>query len=487
MHERLVFDGDFVTDACSPKADELPRFWEDGGDLSFLWRTETIPDPNSSKDADCKESLETIRRLVSEEDSYEDPAIIDVSKRANYFPFNASSNHQVPAFTYAPEAVFDSSKDIWGCHKGQNFEEISLNMCNQTFSSRHETQDSSPPIESSNGSDLLKKFLIQLKLGSAKTLPTPTSNISTSSMKESLERSNHRFIPHEFKTRDTISLNKSLNGVTSHRMDIPFSQPEFIPYTIKVHLWIIYDQISRSDHSSFSLHSRSFDTQSTTSKNLPQNPPCSNNQMQIKQRTSTFDSIGYKAQTGDLGQNFEEFESEEFDFDPERDCWMTDNERNWVLKVQLSPLIAVNPYMQDYYFAVQWLRNLSTRRNQLLSMGQYPRDLQSPIFQLPSPLSIESLLEPNHPHHLAIRHRLAISGYLNSDTSSHLPLESLRSSTTGSEVDKNSLGKPTKSSVHTPRQVAELSVANALSELHAEQVSNLPNRPVSNHMVNEGK
>ncbi|KAL7057755.1 hypothetical protein AAHC03_016782 [Spirometra sp. Aus1] len=197
-------------------------------------------------------------------------------------------------------------------------------------------------------------------------------------------------------------------------------------------------------------------------------------------------------------------EEEEEEFDPKSGSWMTPRERMLVLHFQSRSLTVSNPYVEDYYFAVKWLRWMTKERDRKCSMGFPPASLPPPFFYLNSPVSTTKLVSPDHHHRLALRCRFIV------------PIPTSRSvtarvTTTGSEVTatpvssaphqrerlastsdtafaspfSTQLGRPTKSNVNSQRVIADLSVATALadnepSDAPADEVSSAPSlRPAN--------
>ncbi|VDP79214.1 unnamed protein product, partial [Schistosoma mattheei] len=96
----------------SPTADELPKFWNDTGGLSFLWQTDDLGCGVTVDDGGEKE---TLQKLVLDE-TFEDPAILDISRKVSYQQLNEDSFQHLrnaPAYPTAPTDIFDRTRDIW--------------------------------------------------------------------------------------------------------------------------------------------------------------------------------------------------------------------------------------------------------------------------------------------------------------------------------------------------------------------------------------
>ncbi|CAH8655346.1 unnamed protein product [Schistosoma rodhaini] len=115
-HDQFVQNFHKVSEE-SPTADELPKFWNDSGGLSFLWQTDdlgcgVIADDGGEKVVDVEE---TLQKLVSDE-TFEDPAILDISRKVSYQQLNEDSFQHLrnaPAYPTAPTDIFDRTRDIW--------------------------------------------------------------------------------------------------------------------------------------------------------------------------------------------------------------------------------------------------------------------------------------------------------------------------------------------------------------------------------------
>ncbi|TGZ62325.1 hypothetical protein CRM22_007507 [Opisthorchis felineus] len=193
-------------------------------------------------------------------------------------------------------------------------------------------------------------------------------------------------------------------------------------------------------------------------------------------------------------------------FDPNVGSWMTRFESIGVLLMHLRPLIVSNPYVQDYYFAVRWLRKATAQRSKQERNGPpFPSQLP-PVMHMPSPLSPQNLMDSDHCHFTSLKRRFVVPLALvpalrhsqspdntpaNEDASASTKREASPSSSLVSQPSANaaaagdtssSLGRMTRSNVHCPRVVVELSLASALSSgsCESELVSeNLTENPAT--------
>ncbi|VDP92358.1 unnamed protein product [Echinostoma caproni] len=108
------------TEHVAPDADQLPKFWEASEDVSFLWQPEALENYKNFFDDEGKERgvnvEETLQKLVSEDEAFEDPAILDISKKVSQPTLSGSALDKLlgaPAFPAAPANLFSSSRDIW--------------------------------------------------------------------------------------------------------------------------------------------------------------------------------------------------------------------------------------------------------------------------------------------------------------------------------------------------------------------------------------
>ncbi|TNN11136.1 hypothetical protein EWB00_004843 [Schistosoma japonicum] len=168
--------------------------------------------------------------------------------------------------------------------------------------------------------------------------------------------------------------------------------------------------------------------------------------------------------------------------DPNRGSWMTEYEAIGVLLIQLRPLMVSNPYVQDYYFASQWLRRINAIQAKQITNGQVSTTNPPATMQLPIPIPLESLSDSNSPYQVTLKHKLVIPFSAvnlnpvldqNVDENCDSFEKTAESQETLTSESSNALGRPTRSNVHRPRVVAELSLVSALSSV-SEQSSTKP-------------
>lgn len=162
-------------------------------------------------------------------------------------------------------------------------------------------------------------------------------------------------------------------------------------------------------------------------------------------------------------------------------------------------------YLQDYYFAVKFLRLTTKLREAKLAETGLPSRVPPPYASIPAPVTSTQLLSPDHPHRIALRCRFIIAlvrrrrpppssstvtAVASTPTESKnpagdasngqlvaavvlpqaLPAVTTTPTTQVSETGPYStqLGRPTKSNVNAQRIIADLSVATALDEEQKE-------------------
>lgn len=169
-------------------------------------------------------------------------------------------------------------------------------------------------------------------------------------------------------------------------------------------------------------------------------------------------------------------------FNPHVGGWMTEHECICVLLTQLRPLIVSNPYVQDYYFAVQWIRRMNAIRSEKIANGQLPSNHPTAAMHIPIPVTIETLNDPNAIHLVTLKRRLVVplsvtvsfnsalaecgeNSYLNDDNGDAKDENKPHDRLNITQSDSNTtLGRPCRANVYRPRLVAELSLASVLSE-----------------------
>ncbi|THD19364.1 hypothetical protein D915_009971 [Fasciola hepatica] len=191
-------------------------------------------------------------------------------------------------------------------------------------------------------------------------------------------------------------------------------------------------------------------------------------------------------------------ESVDEEFDPNKGSWMSDFESVGVLLMHLRPLMVSNPYVQDYYFAVCWLRRMTLARAKQIANGQITLSYPPPVMHMPSPVTLDHLSDPTHYQHTAQHIRFVMPMAVLPRLNKRLELSDSGSPTTGdpstgdkaeelkttagpvklSTGENTALGRPTRSNVYRPRVVIELSLASALSS-DAAEITPHPTEPVS--------
>uniref|UniRef100_A0A0X3NQS7 Uncharacterized protein n=2 Tax=Schistocephalus solidus TaxID=70667 RepID=A0A0X3NQS7_SCHSO len=193
-------------------------------------------------------------------------------------------------------------------------------------------------------------------------------------------------------------------------------------------------------------------------------------------------------------------DDEEEDFDPKIGSWMTPRERMLVLHFQSRSLTVSNPYVEDYYFAVKWLRWMTKERDRKCSMGFPLASLPPPFFYLNSPVSTTKLVSADHHHRLAMRCRFIVPIPTSRSAAARVTATGSETTTTPAPSAPHQrerltstsdaaltspfstqLGRPTKSNFNSQRVIADLSVATALAdnEPSAASVDEVSSTPFS--------
>lgn len=139
--------------------------------------------------------------------------------------------------------------------------------------------------------------------------------------------------------------------------------------------------------------------------------------------------------SNDDKQTQENWENRRRNFSENEGGWMSDSERDWLIKIQTRNLVTDNPYVHDYYYTKLKLRELTeTRALQIVETGHTM--LADPLSLLPSPITGEQLEAGSD----ATREGGGTS----------------RPPTTVAMHFEKSLGMLSPSSLHTPRQILQL-------------------------------
>lgn len=591
-------------DPVAPDADQLPKFWEASEDVSFLWQPDALDSYKSFLDDEGRERgvnvEETLQKLVSEDDAFEDPAILDISKKVSHHKLSGSALDKLlgaPAFPAAPVSLFGTPGDIWSS------ETISSQPSNLS-QQKHPSQTTSI-----NLMDLLHQ-IAQTKGSSNQTPGVPAPHAQLLGPLEP-----HQLAPSSSVARGSIPADKgklNFNGLLSLtpsisqcdmktapgsvRPTIAQTNVAFVPWVQRaespsMHLSSNLLQKQRVDPTRLLTAMGMMNTSSTRTptvthgcghNNIPDylrasalqfllmhtekarlsgsspltgipdpryfqlmpppgvqavshiptpllGPPLFMGTGQINQIGATLfqgspnasipfpfptqqpsnrrvlpsNSVPFRPLSGmlstpEVGQQRSSTTREggvlgkfpvshasvDEDFDPNKGSWMSDYESVGVLLTHLKPLIVSNPYVQDYYFAVCWLRRMTLSRAKQIAAGQVTLSYPAPVMHMPSPVTPDHLGDPTHYQHTAqhikfvlpmvliptLNNRLQSldSGILGTGDSirdgtkdeSELKSESSGKLSTG---ENTALGRPTRSNVYRPRVVIELSLASALS------------------------
>uniref|UniRef100_A0A915EYN1 Uncharacterized protein n=1 Tax=Echinococcus canadensis TaxID=519352 RepID=A0A915EYN1_9CEST len=206
-----------------------------------------------------------------------------------------------------------------------------------------------------------------------------------------------------------------------------------------------------------------------------------------------------------LSARIEAEQPDKMSFDPRFGAWMSPQDQLLVLNCQLRSLNVGNPYVEDYYFAVKFLRLITKVREAKLAETGLPSRLPPPYASIPAPVTSTQLLSPDHPHRIALRCRFILTLVrrrrpLPSSSAGTIVASALMESENPAEEASNSqltaatvasqppptvttapttpvaeagpystqLGRPTKSNINAQRIIADLSVATALDEEQKE-------------------
>uniref|UniRef100_A0A5K3F9M0 PAT1 domain-containing protein n=1 Tax=Mesocestoides corti TaxID=53468 RepID=A0A5K3F9M0_MESCO len=172
-----------------------------------------------------------------------------------------------------------------------------------------------------------------------------------------------------------------------------------------------------------------------------------------------------------LTARFEADQPDPSDVDPRKGSWMSPHEQLVVLNYQVRSLSVGNPYVEDYYFAVKWLRMVAKMRERKLAEGVPAASLPPPYFHLSAPITSTSLISSDHHHRIAMRCRFII---VLGKRKKQLAVEQkpVLNNALKKEADAGpyatQLGRPTKSNINAQRIIADLSIATALGEEQKE-------------------
>ncbi|CAH8665743.1 unnamed protein product [Schistosoma rodhaini] len=565
-HDQFVQNFHKVSEE-SPTADELPKFWNDSDGLSFLWQTDdlgcgVIADDGGEKVVDVEE---TLQKLVSDE-TFEDPAILDISRKVSYQQLNEDSFQHLrnaPAYPTAPTDIFDRTRDIWSiegsyetrygsgkasiasdCNmKSKNVIDVlrSLNVCHPSASKTVST-----PSEASTEDCLPGKHATESQIRGVDTELYSKASRSPGNLQNIVPVSQHKVYPNPvFSPGNRICQSQTIqnslsvnNGIhPNHLRTNPFSldilkgqlhtdvsvfptlpavqsvfkniHPSKWDYSQIHGLALVRNQcilqqnppvvspVSSSQHNPFisspsvrGLMLPNIQPNDLSLSSYLSRFPVQPTNAESKQSVSLSSTIiPCSKQPSGFVASLEEVSIVK-ESDPNRGGWMTDYEAIGVLLIQLRPLMVSNPYVQDYYFASQWLRRMNAIQAKHISKHKMNTTTSPAIVQLPIPIPLESLSDSNSSYQVTLKHKLVIpfrvvnrnpgSDQNVDESCGSLEKKSVCSETPTSE-SSNALGRPTRSNVHRPRVVAELSLASAISSISE---NTYPMIHIDNHSLN---
>ncbi|KAL5969991.1 hypothetical protein TSMEX_002311, partial [Taenia solium] len=519
-HEKFVMEYD--ADKLPPSPCEIPKIWETT-DLSDFW---SAGDLDVSQCYDSVLNLEESVDKLVREDELEDPAILNVSK---YGP--GSSMRQA-----IPVAPAINPSDIWGTglpqnnlHKNQfnnhgssRFDPL-LDSLSQQLSSdltvsgnRRVIQDQAlePPVDNSLDVNLLPghpecyKKEVQSDLGASNApvqppLPQKIQPLLGMAMPppEQLQKlllgykgatppQQHFFPNNTHLQRLQPTQTRSGLLVVPPGPPMPYSRFAAPPPPLLSSL----TPLTSSGH---------------LQKPFPVSPKVSflSPTQQLQPQHQFFPQflrpspLDPSRLSDILSARIEAEQPDRASFDPRFGAWMSPQDQLLILNCQLRSLNVSNPYVEDYYFAVKFLRLVTKLREAKLAGNGLPSRVPPPYASIPAPVTSTQLLSPEHPHRIALRCRFIIplvrrrrplpsssigTAVASTPTESRNPAEeasigqlaagvvqpqSLPTVTTGSTTQvseagpySTQLGRPTKSNVNAQRIIADLSVATALDE-----------------------
>ncbi|KAF5394509.1 hypothetical protein PHET_11291 [Paragonimus heterotremus] len=599
-HERFAVSQGVVENKA-PEADELPKFWEAPGDLSFLWQPDSFDVYKNLLEDEAKERgvdvEETIQKLVAEDDAFEDPAILDISKKVSVqklYGYNLEKILDAPAYPTAPVNILGNARDIWSSNDVLN------------PSVRHGPSETNRQV-----SDSLSLLHILQQMGRSEAPSVGSRHFQINNTAATFE--NLRLLAEHSKPSQHAVLSRSPGACvdavpklaqTQSFYDPPYKELALSSSVVPARLSYSamgsptsaeqpYDQVSQSNHLkgvSFQktiappmrlnfppghyLHPRTFISdaryatlqrmfmttgsqpngspafpfyggvnifqdprflqhlpapgaaglraqppyQMPTGMQFLRQPPIPS--MFFDHRLTRPPPVLFASQPGSpaAAASFEatprlpnlsaqfgvrdakfgiDLQSDE-QFDPTSGSWMTQYESVGVLLSHLRPLMVSNPYVQDYYFAVRWLRRMNTNHTKQLLSGGAPPFTCPPVMQMPSPVTFQNLIDPTtHYHDVTLTRKFvmpfALVHSLNRLPSPNgsvmfqpvdehlLPTDEVSESQSNSksppepalsghiDVISSALGRVTRSNLHHPRIVAELSLSSALVENTADQ------------------
>ncbi|KAF6778146.1 hypothetical protein AHF37_02451 [Paragonimus kellicotti] len=485
-HERFAVSQGVVENKA-PEADELPKFWEAPGDLSFLWQ------PDSFDGVDVEE---TIQKLVAEDDAFEDPAILDISKKVSVqklYGYNLEKILDAPAYPTAPVNILGNARDIWSSNDLLNPSvrhgpSETTRQVSDSLSVLHILQQMGRSKASSVGSRYSHtnntaatfenlRFLAEHSKPSQQAVPSRSPGAYVDAVPKPAHTQSFYDLPRKElalnssvvpellpnsavgsqtsteQPYDEVSQNNLLKGVPFQKTVAPPMRLNFPPGHFSHPRTFIsdarYATFQRMTTGSqpngsptFPFHGGVNIFQDPRSlQHLPASgavglraqPPFQiSTRMQVLRQPplrsmffehqlarpppvlfapqpgprAAADSFEATPRLSNLSAQFGvrdakfgiDLQSDE-QFNPTSGSWMTQYESVGVLLSHLRPLMVSNPYVQDYYFAVRWLRRMNTNHTkQLLSGGAVPSTCP-PVMQMPSPITFQNLIDPTTHYH----------------------------------------------------------------------------------------
>ncbi|KER26479.1 hypothetical protein T265_06270 [Opisthorchis viverrini] len=590
-HEQFALK-ESASENLAPEADALPRFWEAPGDFSFLWQPNALEtfenvfeDEGRERGVDVEE---TIQKLVSEDETFDDPAILDISRKVCRQKSYGSALEKildVPSYPPAHTNILGTCKDIWSSDEASAPMGATVRKREQATSSRDSLSlmdilrrlgSSASPSNEKHSEDtslpgstnLLPKLLregnihrqsfpvpetrVKSEAVGAKyskkpvsvscALPIPLDTVGSMNSRSLTDRRGPPFMRHpihpdrpplavtplNFPARlqppvscavmpsvaDNFGVRPLLLGTYSGlQNDLGASALHFLllnaqnrtanmvrdprilqlfppPITPGMRVPLLPSPAMRFAGGGTQTHPTLVRQTSHPPLQFcvpPPPPPPSGLHYAPAVRSVVRPAnpmwVQYVKADETMGADADSNEP----FDPNVGSWMTRFESIGVLLMHLRPLIVSNPYVQDYYFAVRWLRQATAERSRQPRNGPPLPGQLPPIMHMPSPLSPENLTDSDHFHFSSLKRRFVVPLALvpalrhsqspdntpaNEDPAASMKREASPSSSLVSQPSANvaaavdtssSLGRMTRSNVHCPRVVVELSLASALS------------------------
>ncbi|CAL8085071.1 unnamed protein product [Calicophoron daubneyi] len=562
------------TGHISPDAEEIPRFWETPGDISFLWQPnvfdtykEAVEDEGRERGVNVEE---TLQKLVAEEEVFEDPAILDISRKSPRHNACDSALEKIlgaPAYPSDSANLFGCGRDIWSIENGSAQRNIGQHFANDHSSksvdllallqqaTRHESENAGSASEGKTDSvALLQKLLSECRTttvrpGEMRSAVHDKHNVDLDESRSQMQSSGYLTSAADslkrvhLQTSSPATCGTSITQLNSPRPCLQNTNPAMMAQLRATSqagniLPILSAQatcprpVFQSEMGVSALRLLLLNAQNAQLANrapallpdprffpcippplhplglVPPAPPPPPGFMrtpnvgfhpgsiaprsslqffmpQTGPRFSPFPLsnplLGESTHSSRLGSHETRLGIAKSSHDPldiNKGSWMSEYESMGVLLTYLRPLMVANPYVQDYYFAIRWLRRTTIARSKQLTPAP------PPIMHMPSPVTMENLGDPSYYHFTFSQRKFVVplaslpsftrphSPDLNSTEtdaessgSKHEPVTHAASPVRTSSISESSstLGRPTRSNVYRPRVVAELSLASALS------------------------